>query len=148
MGYSKKRKNGYSQKYNSKSKFRSGLEESVAGFLKKHQIEYDYEREKINYVQPEKKRTYLPDFFLPNGVIIEVKGRWKPEDRIRFLWIRESNPGIDIRFVFSNANQKLRKGAKSTYGQWCSKNGFNFASKQIPLSWAREKPKKKPDFFE
>ena len=37
-------------------------------------------------------------------------------DRRKHLAIKRQHPKLDIRFVFENSRRKLRKGAKSTYG--------------------------------
>ena len=33
---------------------------------------------------------------------------------------------------------KIRKGSKTTYGDWCDKNGIVWAEKQIPEDWFSE----------
>ena len=118
--------------------FRSGLEGNVAEHLTALGIDYQYEPYAIEFVQPEKKRKYTPDFVLPNGIIIETKGRFLPEDRAKQLMIRESNPDLDIRFVFTNSRSKIRKGSKTTYADWCDKNGFMYADKLVPEEWLDE----------
>ena len=47
----------------------------------------------------------------------------------------------NIRFVFENSRNKLRKGAKSTYAQWCIKYGFRYYDRIIPEDWLKEKGK-------
>ena len=118
--------------------YRSGLEEKVSKELDKLGVKYGYENIKINYTQPPKYRTYTPDFTLPNGIIIETKGRFTSEDRQKHKWIKDQQPKLDIRFVFSNSRQKLYKGAKSSYADWCIKNGFLYADKMIPQEWLDE----------
>tara|TARA_S200002703_G_scaffold24130_1_gene20967 strand:+ start:3495 stop:3842 length:348 start_codon:yes stop_codon:yes gene_type:complete len=86
-------------------------------------------------------RKYTPDFLLPNGIIIETKGRFTPADRMKHLAIQKQHPNLDIRFVFSNSNSKLRKGAKTTYADWCEKHGFLYADKDVPQEWIDEKKK-------
>ena len=77
------------------------------------------------------------DFILPNGIIIESKGRFVPDDRKKHLKVREQNPKLDIRFVFSNSRNKIRKGSKTTYAMWCEKNNFLYADKRIPDEWIK-----------
>ena len=86
-------------------------------------------------------RRYTPDFILPNGIIIETKGRFVAADRKKHLLIQQQHSELDIRFVFSNSRAKLSKGAKSTYGEWCEKHGFLYADKQIPEEWLSETTK-------
>lgn len=113
--------------------WRSGLEERVAKELSESGIKYQYESMKIKYDVIE-TRTYTPDFILPNGIIVETKGRFVAADRKKHLLIQKQFD-YDIRFVFQNARAKLFKGAKSTYSQWCDKHGFIWAQGSIPEEW-------------
>jgi len=113
--------------------WRSGLEERVAKELSESGIKYEYESMKIKYDVSE-TRTYTPDFILPNGIIVETKGRFVAADRKKHLLIQKQFD-YDIRFVFQNARAKLFKGAKSTYSQWCDKHGFLWAQGSIPEEW-------------
>lgn len=96
-----------------------------------------FETVKIEFEQPAKERTYTPDFVLPNGVYIETKGRLTVEDRQKHLWIKQQNPQIDLRFVFSNPNNRIAKGSNTTYAAWCEKNGFLYSRGSIPREWFR-----------
>lgn len=118
--------------------YRSGLEEKVAQQLEKAGYNAAYEQFKISYTKPETKHTYLCDFVLPNGIIVETKGLFDVEDRKKHLLLKEQYPELDIRFVFSRAATKLYKGAKSTYADWCEKYGFRYADKLIPANWLKE----------
>lgn len=135
----KPRRAGYSQKYvGQKYGFRSGLEESVSEQLKDQNVEFNYEKESIEYTVPARKSKYTPDFFLPNGIIVETKGRFTPSDRKKHQLIKKQFPELDIRFVFSNPNTKIRKGSKTSYADWCEKNGFLYAKQEIPKEWIDE----------
>lgn len=115
--------------------FRSGLEAEIAKQLAKAGVEAEYEQYVIKYTIPASVHKYTPDFVLPNGVIIETKGRFVQADRSKHLLIKKTLPDYDIRFIFSNSKAKLYKGAKSTYGDWCEKHGFLYADKQVPKEW-------------
>jgi hypothetical protein len=117
-----------------KNGYRSGLEDDIAKDLKDRGVEFEYEKLKVQWQLLENK-TYTPDFKLPNGIIIESKGRFVQADRKKHLIIQDQHPFLDIRFVFSNSRSKLYKGAKSTYGDWCNKHGFLYADKRIPEEW-------------
>ena len=119
--------------------FRSGLEERVCEQLAFLNILDCYEIKKIPFVQPEKNRNYTPDFWLPNGIIVETKGVFTVQDRQKHLLIKDQYPDLDLRFVFSNSKNKLRKGSKTTYADWCNKYGFIFADQLIPEEWINEK---------
>jgi hypothetical protein len=120
-----------------KSAYRSGLEDQVVAFLKQCQNEVRYEKLKIEWVDL-RYRKYTPDFQLDNGIFVETKGLFDNDDRRKHLAIKEQHPELDIRFVFSNANAKLYKGAKSRYCDWCDKYGFKWAHRIIPQEWLTE----------
>lgn len=116
--------------------YRSGLEKRIADCLVKDKVKFEYEKTKLKYTKTS-HHTYTPDFVLPNGIIIEAKGRFTSQDRQKHLLVKEHHPKLDIRFVFSNSKSKLYKGSKTTYGDWCDKNGFKYADKLIPKGWLK-----------
>jgi hypothetical protein len=120
--------------------YRSGLEEKIAAELKAAGIDAAYEAVTLRYEKPAKMHRYTPDFVLPNGIIIETKGRFVTEDRTKHRLIREQYPDLDIRFVFSNPNTKIGKKSATTYGLWCQRLGIPYATKSIPEAWLREPP--------
>jgi hypothetical protein len=121
--------------------FRSGLEEETSKFLTANNAKFTYEEMKIKYLQPATERQYTPDFVLENGIIIETKGRFLVADRKKHLLIKRQHPHLDIRFVFSNSKQKLNKASRTTYADWCIKNGFQYADKEVPVHWIKERRK-------
>ena len=68
---------------------------------------------------------------------METKGRWVLEDRKKHLLIKKQHPELDIRIVFQSARTKIRKGSKTTYGDFCDKHGIPWAEKNIPESWLK-----------
>ena len=121
---------------------RSGLEYSVSQALEFQNVKFQYECMKIEW-EDLAYRTYTPDFVLNNGIIIETKGMFTAADRRKHLAIKKQHPKLDIRFVFENSKRKLRKGAKSTYAQWCMKYDFDYYDRIIPEEWIKEKGRKK-----
>ena len=119
--------------------YRSGFEHKVSDQLKENKIKFGYETTVIDYIKPETKHTYTIDFTLPNGILVETKGRWVPEDRKKHLLIKNQHPELDIRMVFMSGKTKIRKGSKTTYGDWCDKHNIPWAEKTIPTSWFSEK---------
>jgi len=126
--------------------YRSGLEIKIAESLKELKVDYKYECMKIEW-EDLAYRTYTPDFVLFNGIIIETKGMFTAADRRKHLAIKKQHPKLDIRFVFENSKRKLRKGAKSTYGEWCTKYDFRYYDRIIPEEWLKEKGKNKHPKF-
>lgn len=131
---------------------RSKLEDEVTRFLEKNKIEYRYEPKdgKLVYTIPAKKCTYLPDFYIKTRsgktIIIECKGIWVYDDRYKHLLVKKAYPDLDIRFVFSNSKNKIRKGSKTTYADICKGKGrgyfkgvsWMYADKNIPREWLNE----------
>lgn len=134
------------------NRFRSGIESKIAEQLTKEGISYDYEPDwgKIPYTIPASKHSYLPDFYITTRkgkkIIIEVKGIWVYADRYKHLLIRKANPNLDIRFVFSNSKNKIRKGSKTTYRDICEGRGkglfkdvtWLYSDKSIKKEWFDE----------
>lgn len=119
---------------------RSGLETKVASQLSAHGVEGVYETVVIRFVRPEAKARYTPDFPLPNGIVVETKGRFLSDDRQKHKHIKAQHPNLDIRFVFSNAKARLNKKSNTTYADWCEQYGFQWADKWIPETWINEPP--------
>jgi hypothetical protein len=120
-----------------KAGYRSGLEEVVAAQL---QGRASYEPFTIPYTKPERSHRYTPDFVLPNGIIIETKGRFITADRQKHLFIKACHPRLDIRFVFSNPNNRIGPKSKTTYADWSNSHGFQWARGFVPAEWLAEKP--------
>ncbi|PDT45365.1 endodeoxyribonuclease [Sinorhizobium fredii] len=118
--------------------FRSGLEDINARFLTEWRVEVRYEEYDMTYLKPAKISKYTPDFILPNGIVVETKGRFLTEDRHKHILIKEQYPQLDLRFVFSNPNTRISKQSKTTYAIWCQSHGFQYAAKVIPQEWLAE----------
>lgn len=118
--------------------FRSGLEDRIIKQLEEYGLDPKYESVKLPYVIPESHHTYTPDFPVCKSIVIETKGRWVLEDRQKMLLMIEQHPEIEFRMVFYNANQKIKKGSKTTYGMWCDKHNIKWADKAIPEEWIKE----------
>ena len=113
--------------------FRSGLEEKVADLLTNLGISYDYESTKVPYII---HYNYTPDFLLPNGIHLETKGLWEPEDRRKIKAVKEQHPDLDLRMVFQAPYNKISKGSKTTYAKWCDKHNIPWCSfHSIPVEW-------------
>jgi len=119
--------------------YRSKAEKEFANVLADAKINFAYEPDRIPYVI---RKKYLPDFYLVDyGFYIEFKGYFRPSDRTKHMLIKEQNPLIDIRFVFMNANMKLNKTSKTSYGFWCDQHDFEWAENKIPDEWLTKKKK-------
>ena len=119
--------------------YRSGFEHRVSEQLTEDKVKFRYEVTVIPYIKPETNHTYTIDFTLPNGILVETKGRWVLEDRKKHLLIQKQHPELDIRLVFQNSKGKIRKGSKTTYADFCEKHNITWADKSIPVKWYKEK---------
>lgn len=123
--------------------FRSGLEASIAAQLDRAGIAVKFETLRVRYLKQPPPAKYTPDFELPNGIIIETKGRFLTADRQKHKWIKAQHPDLDIRFVFSRAATRISKTSQTSYANWCDQYGFLWHDKVIPQSWLDEPPQQK-----
>ena len=121
-----------------KHAYKSNWEKQVADILVANGIPVVYEADVIPYTVPQSNHKYKPDFKIRDGVYIESKGIFDAKDRQKILLLKEQRPDITILMLFQNANQKLYKGGKSSYGDWCTKNGIAWSHKIIKKEWLRE----------
>jgi len=117
--------------------YRSYFELEVAEKLVEDGATFEYEPASGQVGYTPKPSTYTPDFILPNGIIIETKGRLTVHDRTKHKLIRDQHPDLDIRFVFQYDNP-ITKGSKTKYSQWAEKQGFQWAIRYVPKAWTRE----------
>jgi len=118
------------------SNFRSGFERNIAGNLRRRKVPFRYESCKLCYSSD---HVYTPDFELANGILVEAKGYLRPTDRSKMVKARDQNPDKDIRFLFANAYNPIKKGSQTTYAKWAENNGFKWANGiEIPQEWVME----------
>lgn len=119
-------------------KFRSKFEKSVYEHAIQHKRKLAFEPADtlVYYVKPARKCRYIPDFVLPNGVIVETKGRLTQPDRAKMLQVATDNPQLDIRFVFQRASNRITRSRNSlTYWEWAERHGFRWSEGSIPQEW-------------
>jgi hypothetical protein len=122
--------------------YRSGLEEVIAASLEHRGVEFEFEQEKLLW-QPEARwHTYRPDFTFKKKdgttMYVESKGYLTPADRKKMVDVKRCNPALDIRFVFQRARTPINKGSKTTYGDWATKQGFQWSEMDVPDGWLEE----------
>ena len=124
-----------------KNGWRSGLEETLAADLRSRGVDYEYEEHVLKLTIPSRISRYTPDFYIKTKsgktIIVESKGQFKTDNRQRMILVSQQND-IDLRFVFSNSNQRISKTSKTTYGMWCDKHGFLYADRTVPEEWLNE----------
>lgn len=132
--------------------FRSKFEHRIAVDLETRGVAYDYESEEYEYFTKVRngccedcsgthvvqRRWYTPDFFLPNGIIIEAKGQFTASNRVTLKAVREVHDSLDLRLVFM-ANNRISKNSDTTYLEWAEQFGFKYSLGRIPDEWLLEK---------
>lgn len=113
---------------------RNPKEKEVQDWFKKNKIVVTYETAKIPYTLT---KYYIPDWSRPPidkvpGIHIEYKGYLRPQDQVKMKAVKRQNPDLNICIVFQDASKKIRKGSKTTYGEWATKNGFPW-TEGLPL---------------
>ena len=122
------------KEYMKRLRFRSRFELQLAKGLADNKVKFEYESKKFLYVP--KPRTYTPDFYLvESDIYIEAKGHLDKADRVKMALVKQQHKDLDIRFVFMNARNKIYKGSRTTYADWCNKHDFRWAEKSIPMEW-------------
>ena len=107
--------------------FKSKFERSIWQQLSRIFTNCQYECDSYKYEQPVIVRTYTPDFKTGSDkVYLETKGKLDLETRKKMVWFKDCNPNVRVIFLFQNADVKLRKGSKTSYGEWATKNGFEW----------------------
>lgn len=110
--------------------YRSEFEARVAAGLTQFGVAFQYEppNRVLTYTI---EGGYTPDFVLPNGIIIEAKGWFPPEDKRKMRAVKAAHPQLDIRLVFQSTG---RKGANL---RWAAKYGFPACVGDVPEEWTR-----------
>ena len=124
--------------------YKSQFERNVAKEFKTKGIKFVYEPIVVEFLQPEKKRKYTPDFEIKTKagatIFVETKGKFTAEDRAKMIWVREQNPEKKFVLLFMNSAVKIHKNSKTCYSDWCRKNNFEFHDFRfgLPKEWIKE----------
>ena len=118
-----------------------GEVEFDAHYLEAGKLEYWYEPDVFEY-KVEETRKYTPDFKIKRTgrrkpLFIEYKGVLDVATRKKMKLFKKQYPKVDLRIVFQNALNKIRKGSRTTYAMWAEQWGFKWANKEIPKSWLK-----------
>jgi hypothetical protein len=127
---------------NATDRLRSKFEQRLVDQLREKGVDYVYEKQCTWFTPPPKRTRKTWDFWITTKsgkeIVIEGKGWWKPKRRIAELECIKQHPEIDVRYVFENAETKIRKGSKTSYADVCRKHGILFAQGRIPQEWLDE----------
>lgn len=107
--------------------YKSKFEHDVA----EHLPIVDYEPDKFSVTI---QTSYIPDFKIGHNKYLEVKGRFRPEDRRKIVAFMKQHPEVKLHFVFYN-NAKI--GTKQTHLSWCKKHNIPavVGLDNLPAEW-------------
>lgn len=113
-----------------KPRYKSKFEVTVgAALVKGGFTSLKYEVEKLPYTL---ELDYTPDWSA-GKLVLEAKGKFDYDSRRKMLAVKRAHPDRDIRMVFMR-NNKLGKGSKMRYGEWCDKHGIRWSVyPELPL---------------
>ncbi len=113
-------------------RYRSGFEKDITNLLKKKKIPFQYEPFRLDYTI---ERTYTPDLYCSNHLIIELKGRFTSADRTKMLRVRDQNLGYTFKLWFMQDNWLTKKKLKR-YSDWATENDFDYhVGLTVPKGW-------------
>lgn len=115
---------------------RNSHEQANWDLLMENRVDFGYEETKYPYVV---HRNYIPDFTLPNGIVVETKGYFRLDDRAKMRAVKKCYPDLDIRLVFMESTSPSSRRNLDVYIRWCKKYGFPWAVKLIPQEWLHDK---------
>lgn len=126
-------------------KFRSKFEKTVADYLTKKSIKFEYESIKTKFYKHVqggycgdcastdifKRSVYLPDFSLRSSkpIYLETKGRFTSSDRTKILAVLNTSKEINrnnFRLLFMRDNYTT-KVARERYTEWCNRHNIQCA---------------------
>lgn len=130
--------------------YRSSYEYAIALALEEEGVSFEYEPCTYKVRVPAsrvyeaerggkvlKVMDYTPDFefnFEECTVIVEAKGRFDASHRVKAKAFKEQYPEFIYAMVFEE-NNKLSKGSKTRYTDWCEKNGIPCRVGLITKEW-------------
>lgn len=103
--------------------FRSSWEANIARIFNHKHINWQYEKKNF-FLQKDGKRieslegAYLPDFFLDDNTIIEVKGFWQPISRNRAKFFTQQYPEYNYLIIDQDMYFNLKTKYKSIIPEW------------------------------
>jgi len=115
--------------------FRSNFEFNFFKKIESLKLNVQYETDKLVYIQPEKKRNYLPDWKIKPKTYIETKGIFSSTDRQKILFVIKCNPEVKLYMLFQNSKLTLNKKSKTTYSDWCDKMHIEWADIKNERKW-------------
>lgn len=110
--------------------FRSSWEANIARILNYKGISWEYEKKMFTM---EDNTMYLPDFFLEDDIILEVKGYWDADSRKKVTTFQKENPNIRLMILDADMYFTLGHIFKQFIPEWENEEAWKSYSETIPL---------------
>lgn len=101
-----------------KEVFLSSWEANLARVLNYLNIKWEYEKESFDITSDFSKGSYLPDFFIGNNMIIEVKGYWDYKSLLKVNVFKEKYPNYNLLLIDGDMFYSLDKIYRNKLPNW------------------------------
>lgn len=93
------------------------------------------------------RRTYTPDIVLPNGIVVEIKGKFDASKRNLMRQLVRCNPDVDIRFIFMRDNRFGQAKTRKRYSDWARAQGVQCVEVPVDPKTKRIVPDNYPEHW-
>lgn len=94
---------------------RSSWEANIARVLNHKNIRWEYEKDRYIFSE---SLSYLPDFFLPNNTILEIKGYWDSVSIMRISAFHKNYPDIALDIIDGDMYSTIKLMYKNILNEW------------------------------
>lgn len=112
--------------------YRSSWEANLARIFNYLQIPFEFEKQEFNVEYESRSYHYIPDFFLSNNKIIEVKGFWNRASRDKVKGFREKYPEYELLIIDGDMYITLSRLYSKHIPEW-EHDAVYFTKEIIPL---------------
>lgn len=114
--------------------FRSVWEANIARVLNYHHIAWEYEKQTITLTDDSKKNFYyLPDFFLNNDTILEVKGFWDSDSRKKIKFFNKNFPNKKLYLIDQDCYYSIKNKYHLLIEGWENDNIIRPSNEKIQV---------------
>jgi hypothetical protein len=124
--------------------FRSSWEADIARILNYREVKWDFEKEGFLLdidKESNKKLSYIPDFFLSNNLILEIKGFWNYESVNKVYMFKNQIKNYDLKIIDTDMFYSLYKKYQHIISNLESVN-IRPSKEQIPVVGIQFKERK------
>lgn len=112
--------------------YRSSWEANLARILNYLQVPFEFEKQGFDVEFDSRGYYYLPDFFLSDNKIIEVKGFWNTDSRNKVKAFSETHPEYELLIIDGDMYTTLSQMYAKQIPQWEFDN-VHFTKETLPV---------------